>query len=182
VYPPNVDALAVSLAALHSTPLAEPVPAAIRRPGLWTYWVQTAPGPPGLLDALAALPQAAAPLPSVLCHCDFHPGNVLVEDGAVSGVVDWSGARFAPRGFDVALTRCDLALEPGGDAPDRFLAAYERAAGTKVEHLELWDALAAARALENGAGWIDAWTETGVQITAEQIHDRAWAFAEAALS
>ena len=32
------------------------------------------------------------PLPAVLVHRDFHPGNVLWRRGIVSGVVDWQGA------------------------------------------------------------------------------------------
>jgi hypothetical protein len=38
------------------------------------------------------------------------------------------------------------------------------------------------RAIEHGAGWVDAWTDAGLEITAAQIHERAWAFAQAALS
>ena len=182
VYPPDLDLLARTLAALHSTVVPEPVPAELRRPGLWTYWEQTMPVPDGVLDALAALPAVADEQESVLCHCDFHPGNVLVAHGEVTGVLDWAGARFAPRAFDVALLRGDLAVTPGGDAPDRFLAAYEAAAGVRLEHLGLWDCFAAARAIEHGDGWVDAWTDAGVDVTAEQIRARAWAFAAAALS
>lgn len=182
VYPPAVDALARTLAALHTTAVPEPVPDLLRRPGLWTYWQQTAPVPAGVLAALAALPAIAEAEAGVLSHCDFHPANVLVEQGVVTGVVDWSGARFAPRAFDVALMRCDLAVEPGGAAPDHFLAAYQRAAGVELQHLEAWDAFAAARALEHGAGWVDSWTDTRIEMTVEKIHDRAWAFAQAALS
>ena len=182
VYPPALDALARTLAALHSTVVPEPAPAELRHPGLWTYWVQTAPLPDGVVEALAALPAIAEAQEQVLCHCDFHPGNVLVADGEVTGVLDWAGARFAPRAFDVAMMRGDLAVVPGADAPTRFLAAYERAAGVRLEHLGLWDCFAAARAIEHGGGWVDAWTDAGVDVTAEQIHARAWAFAEAAVA
>jgi aminoglycoside phosphotransferase (APT) family kinase protein len=181
-YPPPVETLGRTLAALHSTPLPDPVPAALVRPGYWATWQQTEPVPDGVRDALAALPDIAARSTFVFAHYDFHPGNVLVEDGVVTGVVDWAGARLAPAALDVALMRCDLAIEPGGDAPDRFLAAYEDAAGARLADLGLWDALAAARAIEHGAGWVDAWADTGVAMTVEQIHSRAWAFAEAALS
>jgi aminoglycoside phosphotransferase (APT) family kinase protein len=182
VYPPLLDELARTLAALHATVVPEPVPAVLRHPGVWTYWEQTASVPDGVLDALAALPAIAERAEQVLCHCDFHPGNVLIEDGVVTGVVDWAGARFAPRAFDVALLRCDLHTEPGGDAPDRFLRAYEAAAGVRLDDIGMWDAFAAARTLEHGEGWVDAWTDVGVPMTAERILSCAWAFAEAAVS
>ena len=181
VHPPVIEALARTLAALHTTVVPEPVPAVVQRPGLWTYWEQTVHVPDGVLAALAALPAIAEEEAVVLSHCDFHPANVLLEEGVVTGVVDWSGARFAPRAFDVALTRCDLAIDPGGDAPDRFLAAYQAASGIELGRLALWDAFAAARAIEHGAGWVDSWTETDIPMTENRIHDRAWAFAEAAL-
>jgi aminoglycoside phosphotransferase (APT) family kinase protein len=181
-YPPAIEALARTLAALHTTVVPEPVPAALHREGYYAYWVQAAPVPDGVLDALARVKEIGPTLPYVLCHADYHPGNVLVADGEVTGVVDWSSARFAPRGFDVGLMRCDLALEPGGDAPDRFLRAYEEAAGTTVDHLPLFDAFAAARAIQDGAGWVDAWTDAGIPMTADQVHERAWAFGAAAVS
>jgi len=46
----------------------------------------------------------------------------------------------------------------------------------------LFDAFAAARTIEDGAGWVDAWTDAGIPVTVEQIHDRAWAFGEQAVS
>ena len=181
VYPPAIEPLAATLAALHRTVVPDPVPQTLLRPGLWTYWEQTEPVPDGVLEAIATLPSVQTEQ-VVFSHCDFHPGNVLVDDGVVTGVVDWNGARLGPRGFDVALTRCDLAIEPGGDAPARFLAAYEEASGVRVAHLAAWDALAGARAIEHGEGWVDAWTDAGVAVSAEQIRERATAFAADAVA
>jgi hypothetical protein len=81
----------------------------------------------------------------------------------------------------VAITRCDLAIEPGAGAPDAFLAAYESAAGRRAEHIARWDALAGARALEQGHGWVDAWTDMGVPLTKELVWERALAFMTAAI-
>jgi aminoglycoside phosphotransferase (APT) family kinase protein len=39
-----------------------------------------------------------------VCHGDFHPLNILVEDGEVSGVLDWPGFAVADPVFDVANT------------------------------------------------------------------------------
>jgi aminoglycoside phosphotransferase (APT) family kinase protein len=45
-----------------------------------------------------------------LVHLDFHPGNVLVDAGAVSGVVDWDGAARGDGRFDLVTLRFYLAM------------------------------------------------------------------------
>jgi len=36
-----------------------------------------------------------------IVHFDFNPGNILIADGQVRGVVDWDGATAGDRMFDV---------------------------------------------------------------------------------
>lgn len=48
----------------------------------------------------------------VICHGDFHPINVLVYEGVVTGVIDWPMATVADCAFDVASTRVLLAIAP----------------------------------------------------------------------
>ena len=40
----------------------------------------------------------------VVCHGDFHPLNILVQDGEVTGVLDWANFLIADPAFDVANT------------------------------------------------------------------------------
>jgi aminoglycoside phosphotransferase (APT) family kinase protein len=40
----------------------------------------------------------------VICHGDFHPQNILMADGRVTGVLDWPNVVVADREFDVAAT------------------------------------------------------------------------------
>jgi hypothetical protein len=49
-----------------------------------------------------------------LVHLDFHPGNVLVDAGRITGLVDWDGASRGDRYLDLVTLRFDLALR----APD----------------------------------------------------------------
>ena len=154
-YPVDPAALGRTLAAIHSTVVPEPVPTVLHRP---PYWDVT-----------------PTQRPWVLSHGDFHPGNVLVTAGdpsTVLGVVDWIGCRFAPRGMDVGIARCDVAIEPGGDAPDVLLAAYEEAAGVRIEHLSLWDAQAAGRVERWCHEWIDSWEEIDVPMTEGLVRAR----------
>src|SRR5262249_36757610 len=64
---------------------------------------------------------ANRPRPSgrtVICHGDFHPLNVLVDRGRLSGVIDWSERRLrsAERAYDVGATLALLSHGPY-DAP-----------------------------------------------------------------
>ena len=75
----------------------------------------------------------------VFLHRDFHPGNLLWVDGALTGIVDWAYGCRGPQPADVAHTRCNLALVDGLAAAERFLEAYVRANPGYV-HDPWWDA------------------------------------------
>lgn len=49
-----------------------------------------------------------------ICHGDFHPLNVLVASGAVSGVVDWARVRICDPAYDVGVTAGLIRLGPVG--------------------------------------------------------------------
>ena len=52
------------------------------------------------------------PARPVICHGDFHPINILMAEGVVTGVVDWSMTTVADAAFDVGNTRVLLAIAP----------------------------------------------------------------------
>jgi len=47
-----------------------------------------------------------------ICHGDFHPGNVMVDGGEVTGVIDWANVMLGHAEFDVAFTRFALSIGP----------------------------------------------------------------------
>lgn len=82
-----------------------PVPALLRtHPVSWIEWAEPD-------EALRARLRAAAG-PDTLVHLDFHPLNVLVEDGRVSAVLDWANARAGDRRADLARTGAILRFGP----------------------------------------------------------------------
>jgi hypothetical protein len=82
-----------------------------RRPDVWRRAFEVA--------------RAAVPAhPRVLCHRDFHPGNVLWRHGRPTGVVDWTHACRGPAAADVAHCRLNLALLFGVDVADEFALRY----------------------------------------------------------
>ena len=99
---------------------------------------------------LRAFDIARRPLPadvSVVCHRDFHPGNVLWRRGRVTGVVDWTQACVGPAAADVAHCRANLTLLFGLDVADDFARRYG-----PVDDLAWFDVVDVA-----GWGPLDAW-------------------------
>jgi aminoglycoside phosphotransferase (APT) family kinase protein len=65
---------------------------------------------PGLSWLLSHRPQA--PLRAAVCHGDFHPLNILAEQGRVTGIVDWSNVMIAPPEMDVGSAIANIATVP----------------------------------------------------------------------
>jgi len=90
----------------------------------------------------------------VLCHHDFRTGNYMVEDGDLTGVLDWEFAGWSDPMEDVAwfCAKCwrfgSNALEAGGIAPrETFYRAYEAASERPVDRavIPYWEAMAHVR-------------------------------------
>lgn len=129
LHPTDVDAwlgeLSRAMFVIHQTPaddapcdyfpwfFAEKLapPAWSKQPDAWARAIEVALGPAPVGHAH-------------FIHRDFHPCNVLFEDGRVSGVVDWPNACRGQAGVDIAHCRWNLALMYGVDMADRFVDAY----------------------------------------------------------
>lgn len=61
--------------------------------------------------------------PAVWVHGDLHPANVVVNNGSISGIVDFEGVHAGDPAADIAAA---WVLLPGG-AAERFLAVYSGA-------------------------------------------------------
>ncbi|HEY2443298.1 MAG TPA: aminoglycoside phosphotransferase family protein [Streptosporangiaceae bacterium] len=116
----------------------------------------------GFRDVMDGETSALAGAPRVLTHFDYWSGNVLWESGVLSGVVDWSGAALAPRGFDLGWCRLDLALLFGDSvAADLFLAAYQDACGLAVGDMAQWDLHATLRSRHDVEDWLPNYHDLG---------------------
>jgi aminoglycoside phosphotransferase (APT) family kinase protein len=187
LFPADLDRwvrqLAAALAAVHDTPAAD---FPIRRPPAWqrwTPWTDEIDGRMvGIIAAVASLREVAAGETVVFTHDDYHPGNAVFVGHTLTGVVDWSHTAMEPRQAAVAYCRKDLAIHPGGDAPDRFLAAYEAEIGFPLEHMALWDVLYGSRAMQWGHRWPPSFAELGVPVSGSDIARISAAFVDAALT
>jgi aminoglycoside phosphotransferase (APT) family kinase protein len=69
----------------------------------------------GFGDDLQARLGALATGEDALIHLDYHPLNVMVNDGTIAAVLDWANARIGDRRFDLARTQAIIELAPIGD-------------------------------------------------------------------
>jgi aminoglycoside phosphotransferase (APT) family kinase protein len=134
------------------------VPAWAEHPALWetaiTRWNQPPPDSP-----------------FVFLHRDFHPGNVLWEDEAITGVVDWINACLGPAGVDVGHCRMNLALMHGPEVAAEFLAAYQRSAPEFV-YEPYWDIDTIFDACLPGPSFYPPWAEFGIETLSEATLQR----------
>lgn len=100
---PLAAAFGRAQAALH----AAPAPDTLRAEGRsWIDWQGRAD------EALAARLRAAATEPERILHFDFHPLNVMVEAGIVTGILDWANVHTGDPRADLARTVTILRLAP----------------------------------------------------------------------
>ncbi len=103
----------------------------------------------------------------VLCHGDFRTGNLMVEDGELTGVLDWEFAAWSDPMEDVAwfCARCwrfgAWDREAGGlGSRAAFYRGYEAESGRLVDHAAIpyWEIMAAVRwaviALQQGERYL----------------------------
>lgn len=120
----RVRALADALRPLHALRAPAELPAYRRYVEPGQHVVPTWATDPGLWEtAFAVCAVAAPPGTTCLIHRDSHPGNVLIDDGAVAGIVDWVNACDGPPEVDIAHCRLNLALTHGLPSADEFATA-----------------------------------------------------------
>ncbi|MFL5564613.1 MAG: aminoglycoside phosphotransferase family protein [Gemmatimonadaceae bacterium] len=90
-------------------------------------------------------------------HRDYHPSNVLWQDGGVSGVVDWVNGCRGPAGIDVAWCRHNLANLHGPSVADDFLAAYSAEAGSEFDYDPYWDLMSVVELLPGPPSMYEGW-------------------------
>ena len=122
------------------------VPGWTRVPELW-------------VKAITIVQGSAPETPLRFIHRDYHPLNVLWQDGRVSGVVDWVNACRGAAGIDVGHCRLNLVSLYGVDAADQFLRAYQVHGG--AEQHPYWDLLTLVDWLPE-PGVYDPWRELGM--------------------
>ncbi|WP_105036624.1 phosphotransferase family protein [Cryobacterium aureum] len=125
----------------------------------------------GQLPELFTEPAATSPMhsvwtqlrdePRVLTHNDFWSGNTVWHLGRLTGIVDWSGAGLAPRGYDLAWCRQDLVFLYDVSVAEELTRAYDKAFGSPIRDVHLWDRFAALKAYPRVETWAPNYQDLG---------------------
>jgi aminoglycoside phosphotransferase (APT) family kinase protein len=130
-------------------------------------------------SVVAASWKLVASAPRVLTHHDFWSGNVVWDDGVLTGIVDWSGGALGPPGFDVGWCRLDLYLLHGERIADKFLNSYQAASQSVLPDPLLWDLWAVARSHGIVETWVPNYRDLGrSDLTAAELRSRHSAWTE----
>lgn len=113
----------------------------------------------------------------VICHCDIQPINILMTEGAITGVVDWSEVVVADPALDVGYTKLALETVPLDMPPllqwiarpvarfvsRRYMRRYAKRRRVHRASVEYYEVLRALFALAGiGARRLAGTTEPGV--------------------
>lgn len=120
------------------------------------------------------LKKPAPKMPTVFLHRDYHPANLLWQNGKISGVVDWVNACLGPAMVDVSHCRLNLVSLYGVEVADKFLDAWLNLAGE--EHYSLWwdvNGLASGWVFTEPISVYGGWADFGkTDLTVEIISSR----------
>jgi len=85
----------------------------------------------------------------VLLHEDYHPGNIIVNDGKIAAIVDWEGVSIGDPAYDVCWPLLLFrAFDPSDQwcnfVIDKFLNDYQEATGRELKNFDFYQVLKAA--------------------------------------
>ena len=110
----------------------------------------------------------------VVCHGDFHPLNILVQDGKVTGVLDWPGFLIADPALDIANTIAlatipfkhlaptlglDVTSVDFGIFAESYLDAYQAEKTLDKSHLDYYQVRRCVNALIQGLEGQTVWQQ-----------------------
>ena len=122
--------------------------------------------------ALHFVQQSTPSFTPVFIHRDYHPTNILWDDGKLSGVVDWINACRGPALVDVAHCRMNFVLLYGVDTADSFLKAYLNE--NPMDYTPYWDILSVFDFVDEEMDVYEGWTDLGyTELSSSLMKSRA---------
>ena len=79
-----------------------------------------------------------------LCHGDFHPSNVIVQDDGVVYVIDWSHVTQGNASADAARTYLLFSMDGKEEVAEKYLNLFSEKSGIEKRSVQRWIPIVAA--------------------------------------
>ncbi len=84
------------------------------------------------------------PKENCVCHGDFIPSNIVIDENGVPYIIDWSHATQGNRAADAAKTYLMFCVDGERELADEYLELFTAKSGTDKEYLKKWIPMVAA--------------------------------------
>lgn len=81
---------------------------------------------------------------SKLCHGDFHPSNVIVQEDGTVYVIDWSHVTQGNASADAARTYLLFSMDGKDELAEKYLSLFSEKSGIEKRSIQRWIPLVAA--------------------------------------
>ena len=79
-----------------------------------------------------------------LCHGDFHPSNVIVQENGVVYVIDWAHVTQGNASADAARTYLMLSMDGNEEFAENYLQVFCEKSGIEKSSVQRWIPIVAA--------------------------------------
>lgn len=79
-----------------------------------------------------------------LCHGDFHPSNVIVQENGCVYVIDWAHVTQGNASADAARTYLLFCMDGKEELANKYLDLFEKMSGIKKREVQRWIPIVAA--------------------------------------
>lgn len=85
-----------------------------------------------------------------LCHGDFNPSNIIINEKGEYYVIDWSHATQGNASADVARTYLLFSIQGKKDVADKYLDLFVEKSGIEKSYIQRWIPIVAAAQMSKG--------------------------------
>lgn len=159
-----IKQFAAQLARIHQTPFTDRLRELLPKPTYpWAPWRTEFNGElreAEVVDSLLNFDRKGTNQ-NVLRHGDFWPGNVLCQEGKITGIIDWEECCQGDPLADLAISRLDIWWILGREASERFTDHYLELNPIDSHDLVYWDLRTCLRPMANLEEWAGSYASLG---------------------
>ena len=82
-----------------------------------------------------------------LCHGDYHPSNVIIQENGTVYIIDWSHVTQGNAAADAARTFLLFSMEGKEEVAEKYLDHFSKTSGIPKESVQRWIPIVAATQL-----------------------------------